>query len=223
MEAIITFAIGRLLYSFIERHTLRYIILELVFTTLFVAISTFFNSFASVSVRAVLIGSSFMLTSLASLVLNPVQPIEAGGQKVTMQDTVTAIGIIDFVWFAIMAASLTITNYGLSTPPFSLVDISPNLRVEYYEKLYDQLDFFLSNTINAIPILGTVLAACMAILWAGEFWRKDNDHESQLKYRNLTVAACKMSIAFFVCIFSFCYWLGLPLIENMNSVLDRLK
>jgi hypothetical protein len=215
MEAILTFAAGRLLYGLIDRIQLRFIMLELVLTVVFIGTSVFLLSMQNIEARSALIGLTFVITGVATRVLHRTSPIEAPGKSV-------AVGIIDFVWLAIMGAALAIVAFGRSMSPF--VDSLPQsgLNREYYQKTYDTIQFLLGWVINSVPILGATVAACMAILWAGELWSKEGK-AAKVKYEGTTIAAVRMVIAFFVIMFAFLYWLGIPLYHKMIAIAEFLK
>jgi uncharacterized membrane protein YidH (DUF202 family) len=214
MEAILTFAGGRLLYTLIDRFQLRLILLELAFIATYIGASALLLSIENIELRSLLIGATFIFTGIVARLLHGGSPVEAPGKAV-------AIGIVDFVWLAIMGAALAIVIFGRAVPPFSDSLPPEGLPNEYYQKTYDTVQFLLGWVINSVPILGATVAACMAILWAGELWTKGE--KARPKYASSTIAAIKMVVAFFVVISAFLYWLGIPLYFKMIALTELLK
>jgi riboflavin transporter FmnP len=172
----------------------------------------------SPAAKGLLIAGVFLLTSLASRLVVKRHPVEASDP----QRKRVAVGIIDFTWCSILAGALGILVFFTCTP--LLADISPSgpLPLEFVQAELSSTMFLLEKTIDSVFLLGGILAGCMGILWAGEIWRK-SDSQSRRKYRSTTVAAIRMTIAYFVTIINILYWVAIPLYIRLGNLSALLK
>lgn len=215
MQVILSFAVGRLLYALVDRLQLKLVLLEVVLTAAFVGASALLMTIGNVQARSVAIGITFVLSGIAARLLHGKPPVEAPGKDVTL-------GIIDFAWIAIMGLALAIVCFLRSVPPLVNPLPRPGYSHEYYQTLYQTVQFFMGWVINAVPILGAALAAGMGILWAGELWAKEGK-QVKSEYRGLTTAAIKMVTAFFVVVLAFLYWLAVPFYYRIIAITELLK
>ena len=119
-----------------------------------------------------------------------------------------------------MSGTLAFVAFANSSPPFNLIPLESGLKAEYYKGIGGVAQFLLGSTINGFFALGAILAGCMAILWAGEVWRKP---DAQKSYRSTSLAAMKMVFAFFWTSFGIFAWVGMPLYSCMVEAARALK
>ena len=221
MGPLIVFAIGRIIYSLIERRDKWFAVLEFAASALLAGGGLFLLKISQESVRGVSIGILFVITGLLSRIIVPRHPIEASGSSTVYPKQLVPVGIIDFVWLSVMGSTLAIIAFTASVSPF--VDlVKKGMNPEYYEKLFDITVFLLGKTIDSVFLLGAILAGCMAILWAGETWRKSEEKE-RLQYKLTTISAIKMVVAYFIVILNVLVWLGIPLYQKMIKIVEILK
>jgi len=221
MGPLIIYGIGIIIYSLIERRDKWFLVSEFVASGLLIGCGLLLMRIPSDAMRGVSIGMLFFLTGLLPRIAVPRQPIEARGRPGSDQKQVVGVGIIDFVWISIMGGSLAIIAFAVHISPFGDV-IEEGFNAEYYKKMFEITVFLLGKTIDSVALLGGVLAGCMAILWAGEIWRKSQKKE-QIQYRLTTISAIKMVVAYFVVILNELIWLGIPLYQRMIKLAQMFK
>jgi len=222
MGFLISFAIGRIFYSLIERRDKWFVILEIIASGVFVGAGSLLLEVPQGAIR----GSSqtilFIVTSLASRVILPRDPIEARLQNRANETEKIYVGVIDFVWISVMGGVVGFIAFARGVPPFVEVMVPKGMPAEYYQKALDSTVFLLEKVIDGVFLTGGGLAGCMAILWAGEIWRKSSG-KARSQYKLTTVAAIKMVVAYFITIFNALAWMGVPLYMRMNALLEMLK
>lgn len=213
---------GRIIYSAVERHDKWFLLVELIFSFIFISVGAMLLKIPYDSARGISLGLLFILTAFAPRRILPVHPIEAGGDKVTLSQKIVPLGIIDFVWICIMGGTLAFTSFTVGVSPFTDTVPCGGLSPIYYQKSLDTTVFLLGKTIDSIFLLGGILAVCMAILWAGEIWRR-SDNMARTYYVLTTKAAKKMVVAFFTTALNALVWIGVPLYNRMIILVDLLK
>lgn len=211
------FAVGVVAYGFFERRERRFVSLSLAAALVFLALSTPILSIPHVMLRGGVLGGSLWLTTLLVRLL---APQSSAGTTAQATEKVVPIGIIDFSWTGIMSGALAFVTFANSSEPFHPRSLNVGAKPEYHQAVAEFSQFLLDATINGFFALGATLAACMAILWAGEQWRKSGEaHE----YKSTTLAAIKMVFAFFWVAFGIFVWIGWPLYSRIVEATDALK
>ncbi len=168
---------------------------------------------------SLLLGALFWAASLLAIQLSKIvspesasvnAPDEQGHQRKPLY-----LGIIDFVWVLAMAAALAALSYGVRVAP--IADKPPLDNALGYQLA----EFLLGWTLDSIFLIGGALAACMAILWAGEIWRQRGTN-AQKQYRETTFAAIKMVVAYGVIVFGALVWYAVPLLTKMTELSTSL-
>ena len=221
MGPLIVFGISRIIYSLIERRDKWFVIYEFVASGLLVGVGFLLMKIPQEAVRGVSIGILFLITGLLPRIILPRHPIEASGSSTFAPKQMVTVGIIDFVWISIMAGTLAIIAFTAGISPFIDV-IKKGMNPEYYKQLFEITVFLLGKTIDSVFLLGGILAGCMAILWAGEIWRKAQEKE-KIQYKFTTIAAIKMVVAYFIVIFNALVWVGIPLYQKMIKLAEIMK
>ena len=214
---LVWFAIGRMVFSLIERWSSKFFWVELVAISLYLLFGFCLLRVPNPAIQGLLIAGIFLSTALSSRLLVHRHPIEASNSGEMRPGKELVIGIIDFVWLSIMAATLAIICFAQSSHPFNDITLRGQFSSEYWKAELSNTVFLLNKTIDSVFLLGGILGGCMAILWAGEIWRKRDLRNSQ-KYIFTTVAAMRMVVAYFVVIATALYWIGVPLYERMNNL-----
>ncbi|NOX64821.1 MAG: hypothetical protein GXO85_03245, partial [Chlorobi bacterium] len=146
---------------------------------------------------------------------NPVEVSEAPKNKKT-----TPIGIIDFSWLSILGFTYGGILFATSFPILQNM-IKLGMHEGYYSLYYNETNYLFGKSIDLIFILGTILAACMSIIWAGQIWRK-RDPKSRNDYHGTTLASIKMVIAFFLIFIATILWISIPLYDLLTSIKNYL-
>jgi len=217
-QPIIWFAVGRIIYSLIDRLSWKFFGVEVLSVGAYLVCGWYLLAIDAPAAKGLLIGGAFLLTALASRLIvkrHPVEAAESGKKPV-------AIGIVDFAWLSVLAGTLAILVFVRSSHPFTDVSSVGALPKEFVQAELSNTVFLLEKTIDGVWFLGGALAGCMAILWAGEIWRKP-DEESRRKYWFTTISAIRMVVAYFVAIWNVLYWIGMPLYTRMNTLSALLK
>jgi uncharacterized membrane protein YidH (DUF202 family) len=221
MGPLILFGIGRVIYSLIERRDRWFVISEFVASGLLVGVGLLLMDTSHDALRGVSIGILFLITGLLPRIVLPRHPIEASVGSTSGPNQIVPVGIIDFVWISIMATTLAIIAFTLALSPFVGV-IKKGMNPEYYKQLFEITVFLLGKTIDVVFLLGGILAACMAILWAGEIWRKSQERD-KIQYKLTTVCAIKMVVGYFIVILNAVVWIGIPLYQKMINLAEMMK
>jgi len=222
MEPLILFGVGRILYSVIERHDKWFVISEVIASALFIGGGEFLLDISHDAVRGVLIGVLFIITGIAPRIILKRHPVEAGDDSVANEGQKVPIGIIDFVWITVMGGTLAFIGFTMGVSPFVGEIPLKGIEPEYYQKLLDTTIFLLGKTIDSVFLLGGALAGCMAILWAGEIWRKPGE-KARIQYRLTTTAAIKMVVAFLIVALNVFVCIGVPLYNRMIDLIEVLR
>jgi len=181
--------------------------------------SDFFSNGIANFVYALIFGILFILLSIGTRLIFPKNPEEV--TKIKNNNKVVPVGIIDFTWIGLMGFVYAgiIFCQGLEI----IADkIELNNATEYYKLYYDETKYLFGQTINLLLVLGTILAACMTIIWSGAIWRK-KDNTSRKQYIQTTYASIKMVVAFFIIVISIVIWVSLPLFNKMTILKDFIK
>jgi len=223
IEALIYFAIARVVYSIVERRDLRFLLLDVSLSSAFASLYLFPFDRLVPAASAGLVFLAYMITAILPYSLVRKAPAEASGVVgISESRSHVWLGIINTSWLSIMgltsAVLLMWQQLGIVTGPFPPAGRS----TEYYEAAIHQCFFFLEAVINAAFVLGTGLGVCMAILWSGEIWRK-RDPLSKNQYRAHTLASVKMVVAFLVVVGAALVWVVAPLYERASRLQEMLK
>lgn len=217
MAPIWFFASGRLLYGLLERRDRGFATGEVIAQLAFVGLTTIMLRIESVVLRALVFGAVFFLSGVVVRRLYPRHPIEAEPVGPGDREWEVAVGIIDVGWLSIMAAALAFVMFAQGSPPFRDPMPSKGLSPAYYESLAENLRFLLGRILDAFLALGATLGVCMAVLWAGEIWRKRSP-DARRRYIGATIASRKMVLAFFVASFGALIWMGVPLYQKLVAI-----
>ena len=152
----------------------------------------------------------------------PRQPIETGTDIALNSREIVPVGIVDFGWISVMGLMLGIITYSKSVAPFINVFPPKGMLLVYYETSLETCRFYLGKIIDGILITGGVVSACMAILWAGEIWRK-SDEKSRRLYKFSTITSIKIIVAYLVVVLNTAVWLAAPLSKHMDAIMEILK
>ena len=231
----IYFNCAKFLYSIVSRRDHKFVIWEAVSSIVLAALAIIFyyplNAFllkliesvfndAKVDtqiiylIESLVIGALFTGSSFYIRIIFPRNPVEV--PEKSKRKPKTPIGIIDFVWLSLMGVAYVVIIF-LQTSPTISHELIPNQRWEYYSLYYDEVNLILKESIRMILVLGTVLAACMTILWSGQLWQK-RDPSSKREYGSTAVAAKKMVIAFLFIAIANGIWVCLPLYSRIVTV-----
>ena len=203
---ILCYALGRIIYCTLQHSTNNPVFLyEIISALIFSIFSILLIVFLKSALDGLFIGLLYILTSLVS------RYIEYG-----------YFGIIDFVWLTISGITLggIILFY-----QFDVVNTGSLKRGRddfYYNQLSNELQFLLNKTLSLLMTLGTILAAAMGILWAGEVWRF-TDEIGKGNYLNTLHNAGSMAFMYLLIFFSIGVWIILPLYKNFNEVKNYYK
>ena len=171
-------------------------------------------------IKSIFIGLFFILSSFAIQLSNSLKSFITSRPRLRV--VISNIGIINFVWIVIMGATITVGIYAMHTPPFNASFIFFK-KVPSYNKLhlsehhFNFALFLLNKIIETIMVLGSVLAACMTILWTGGIWWTSEKINKKIKYHLTTISAIKMVLAYFAIAMALLIWTGLPLFHLLNS------
>jgi hypothetical protein len=209
------FAAGRLFFGLVGRHDSRFVIRELLGGLAFLVLAVPTLSIPEPFWRGVVTGIAFLATGVLVLLFVDEPPPKSEDTKVK---THSPVKIIDLSWTGIMAGTLAAAVFAQASPTFIGV-AAPGRGSEFYQAMLENVRFLMDHTVNFVLALGGVLSACMAILWAGEIWRTDQEHE----YRKTTLAAAKMVFAFFWIVTAIGAWILLPLFSRLTSLPYLMK
>lgn len=233
------FNISKLIYSFVSRRELKFVLAETLGSLLTILIGIFFSQFILVLIKIFVIrlfpnnfgfnGIIFFLNgglytilfvtfSLLARLLSPQNPVEV--PEAPKNKRKTPIGIIDFSWLSILGFTYGGILFATSFPIFKN-KINLGMGKDYYSLYYNEVNYLFGKSIDLIFILGTILAVCMSIIWAGQIWRK-RDTKSRNDYHGTTLASIKMVIAFFLIFIATILWISLPLYNLLTSIKNYL-
>jgi len=217
------YGLGRIVYSAIERQDKRFILLQFLGSALFIGAGFPLVQLLVPVVAGLVVGSLFIVTGLAPLILVPNYRAKTQPDMPSARKLWASIGIIDFVWLLLMGASVAFIMFAIGSPPFASPLPPAGLPAGYYQMLFDQTEFLLTKTIDAVTILGSVLAGCMAILWSGGIWRSGSAPDSESVYAPSLVSAIKMVLAFFIIATGIMICIGVPSYSRMLSIAELLR
>jgi hypothetical protein len=221
------FNMTKLIFSCVSRRDNKFLIFELIGSLILIAFALFFDNFIHEKIvikSGILDGINYFLyglfyfsifvgTSFVSRLTNPKNPEEVAFSN--KKNVIIRVGIVDFTWICIIG----ITYAGiLFCREFDTIsgNILTTKSPEYYNLFYDEVKYLFDQAINIILILGTILAACMTILWGSEIWRKKTK-DSPKEYKSTTEVSIKIVIAYFIIIIALIIWICLPLYIKMTS------
>jgi len=237
----IVFAVAKLAYSFIDRRDRRFVFIESASSLLLVVVGWCFGQHLYAAVQrltsqsaglslpkdyvayvlySIPWGTAYLLFALLSRFLVPKNPAKVVTDEQTTK-VVTPLGIIDFSWLTMMSITYTGILLCRRFPAVSSV-IPSGLANDAYRMYFDEVSLLFERTVDVALLLGTILAACMAIIWAGELWRK-RDPKSRKDYRGNTIAAIKMVYAYFAICIPTAIWIAIPLYAKLTLIRDFLK
>ncbi len=213
------FGAARLLYSLIERWSWRFVISEVLAISIGLVVGWMFLGIQTPIVLGLVQGGIFLATAVSAILVGRRVPIDTARDPGARLNPLN-LGIIDFSWLSIIAGTLALVCFARSSPPLAAQGPT-DLSVENLQAQLANLRFLLGHTIESIFLLGGVLAGCMAILWAGEIWRK-KESSARSHYRFTTIAAIRMVVAYFIAVGSAGCWVGIPFFELMNDLTNQI-
>lgn len=222
MALVLLYAVGLLVYSAVGRRDLRFLVAQSVGGCLLVGCGTAILGIEAGVPRAALLALAFIFVALLPRVLFPRHPVEAEALAKENQKQTLTVGIVDFTWVLVMAVVLAVVVFAAGSPPFSRTQPAPGMGRDYYICSYDGAEFLLGKILDSILVVGTVLAACMAIIWSGAIWRR-SDRQGRAQYVRTTMAAMQMVVAYVIIVLSALIWLGAPIYGRMNDLVEMLK
>ncbi len=211
MQKLVWFALGRLALSLIGSWSWKFFWTELAAVAVYLSGGWLLLRVGPPALQGLLIGGVFFVTAIAS-------PLIARHNRISLR-----IGIVDFSWLFILAGTLAVVCFATSSYPVN--DVSPSFGSLSHDFLQAELSntiFLLGKTIDSALLLGGILAGGMAILWAGEIWRKESEKDRK-EYSVRTHTAIRIVVAYLVVVISALYWVGVPLYTRMNNLSQLLK
>ncbi len=219
MGLVLWYAIGVVVFSLFTRRDWKFVISVIIASLLFICLTWFLEKKFSYELTAILLAVGFIFLSFLPRDIIPCHPATAGGVDVTDHEKIVRVGIIEFCWICGMGVVFGIVWYASKASPLvHLLDLTET-SLEFRQRLLDIYQFMLGKIVDIVAFIGCILAACMAILWAGEIWRSVDDKERK-QYKVTTEAAKQMAVAFLVSAGSIIIWVALPMYKNMMKVLD---
>lgn len=232
----IYFNLAKIIYSCSTRWQRRFLLLETLGSLVIIFLSQFFQKNIYVATSKIVSffctsssiynsiytklgvslfwGVIFITISFASRLLvkeNPIEVVHAPKNK-----RIIPIGIIDFSWLFIIGISYSLVLFANLFPVIS-DPLKSGLPKDYYSLYFTEVNYLMGKSIDMVIILGSVLSACMAIIWGGELWRK-RDPQQRNHYFNTTFSSIKMVIAFFIVAIAVVIWVTLPLYLKMTEL-----
>jgi hypothetical protein len=102
------------------------------------------------------------------------------------------VGIIDFVWIVLPACVCSLVLFAQTMPILLKPSATPKPTVDFIKLTVDEGKFLFDKTVMCLIALGTVLAACMAIIWKGVPWtdpaKRDLYHETRRSFIGMAIA-----------------------------------
>ncbi len=217
------FAIVRLVYSLLERRERRFVLWELASDAGFVGISLVLLSYCPTTRASFLVLLVYVLSALLPYAMERKAPIEATGMMDTGGRPIVWFGLVDSVWVTCMGATcaLILAGYGENV----IGPLPPRHRsADFYQAAIAEASFFLGFITNAIFAGGAALSGCMAILWAGEIWRKWRGRGTveHTQYLAQTVASQKMVFAYFAMVVAAIGWAAVPIHTRMIDLREMM-
>lgn len=219
---LVFFGIWRIVYSLIERRDKWFVLLECISSCILIGAGRSLLAIPNVETRAILEWLLFVATGLAPRFIVPRHPLEAGGTVVDSDQGRVPVGIIDFTWMNVMGGALGGIYFVIGVASFVDIAAVGYVSPDYLQSLRDATVFLLDKTIDSVFLLGGVLAGCMAILWAGELWRK-RGKTAHAQYKATTVTATKMVVAFFIVAAGVFIWVLAPLYKQLLVIVEATK
>ena len=172
-------------------------------------------------VKIVCICTCYLLLSLVTKFLKPIEVKR--GKIFQFEWDYKSIGVIDIVWLTLFSGVLGLILYARNASDYLLNSNLSDLSNNQLESLYSYMEFILSETIDSIFTLGTILAGAMAILWAGEICRKKSN-PNQINHYSISVkSSAKMTFAYFFIVVNVFIWFGSPLYFRIIELLELIK
>ena len=219
MFTLFLFGLGRLAYAFIQYRNTSFVVIQIITSVIFigVGISLYRNSHNVLS--SLMLGATFILVSLGVYLVFSEHLIETMKGQTFFRGH---IGIVNFVWTFIMGGALIFIKFLIGAFPLNQPMPKAGLPNGYYQKYFDGITFLLDKIFNATFILGTVLAGCMAILWAGKQWI-GLEQGSGEEYFYTNAMAIRMVIAYFTVLIGISVSIGIPLYQRMSSIIEMFR
>src|SRR4030042_849807 len=174
MKPIIVFGIGILIYYLVARHDKWFVIATIISSILFIAGGLLFPRISNELLRSLLLGLYFIIASLFPSYWLPESLPDKSDDKSGSKTKKMSFGIriIDFSWICILGVTLSMVTLAAEISPFVKIIKLDGTSLEYHKELLGLITFHMGLFVDFIQVLGGILAASMAILWAGEIWRK---------------------------------------------------
>ncbi len=201
---IIWYSVGSIGYFLIRESNKKMFRLNILASIFFISSSFFILHFFDYIVSGVMIALLFVLFSFLP-------------RFIVLGIKIESIRIINFSWILIMGIACGCIVVARKYDSLDSSFIQSDKNGVYYTIVSSHLQFLVGKSIDALMVLGSVLAACMSILWAGAIWRK-KDPDSKNEYNLSTRAAGGMVYAYFVIFISIGIWILIPLYNNIDRI-----
>jgi hypothetical protein len=216
------YAAARIAYTLFERREIICVVLETLFSFSFILISIVFLNNCPADLSAGFVFLTYMVTAVVPYLIVRRAPMETKAWHFDKDGKpVVWFGIIDGAWLSIMGATCALIFVGRQLGILDGPMPKPGYSADYYHAAIDISMFFLGFVTTGFLATGAALGGCMAILWAGELWRK-NDHKSRSEYQAQTVVSVKMVMAFFTIGVAAAGWAAVPLYNRIIQLQDLM-
>jgi hypothetical protein len=205
----LVFLLARAGFCWIHHSDFRLRLLDSISLILWLLVSAIVLSFLSLPYAVLVIITLFMVTGFAA-------------RWMARQGELIVIGIIEYVWISILAFACGGILFARSFSAVQVGSIPIGQSIAFYNQVGAELSFLLSKVIELTMLLGTILAAAMAILWGKDIWRSRGE-EGKQHYVSSTRAAIAMAFSYFVILVSIVCWIALPLYVNYSAVKDYMR
>ncbi|MBD3249508.1 hypothetical protein GF336_05665 [Candidatus Woesearchaeota archaeon] len=160
--------------------------------------------------------------NIYSLLIAVSYVMSAFGAALITNKNERSLGIIDFSWYSMMAIACGGLIFCQYLPDYLNVNIPADFSKVYYIAYHNETQNLLQKTVDAMLIVGSVLAVCMTIIWGKDIWRP-KDAVERLQYVKTACMSMRMVIAYFSICLAVFYWLGLPLYNKMVVLREFIK
>lgn len=221
-QILIIFTIGRIIYSLFGRFNLGFWIFEFLFSVLYLIVSYWILKIDDTILPIVLIVLSYIILSIPQRLIR-IEKKKKKKIKIKIINDIKNIGIIDIVWITILGSSLGLILFVVTNFSQILNSDLTTLTSRQLEQHYDYLQFLLSQTINLLIVLGTILAGAMTILWAGEVWRNKLNSDSVKNYKIDIISSARMTFAYFFIAGNVTIWFVIPLFDKLRDIVIIIR
>lgn len=206
---ILTFGIGRFLFTWIHHSDRQLLIWEAVSAVFWMIYSIGWTANITLQSNGIILAVLYLASAAAARWI----------ARMKKTDTVR-VGIIEFSWVSVLALTCGGIIYAQQFDILSPGVIQSGRSPAYYGQTAAEMTLILEKTVDLASQLALVLAACMGILWAEDLWRRGE--KSKLHYVSSTRASISMVFAYLIIIVSTAIWIVFPLFRNLNSIKQYL-